>query len=212
MMKTEDLFVDTPIVPVVVIDDIDQAVPLAKALISAGIGVIEITLRTDAAFAAIEQVARECPDICVGAGSIRSATQIGQVMDAGARFCVSPGFSDGLLIEADARDAHLIPGAGTAAEALQLYERGYDFVKFFPAEVSGGLRMIKALSAPLPEISFFPTGGITAELAVDYLGLDCVRCVGGSWFVSPDRVRAGDFSWITAQASAALRILSDRPE
>ncbi len=207
-MNTLEFFRSTPIVPVVVLDDADQAAPLAEALLKAGIGAIEITLRTEAALAAIEQVANGFPELCVGAGSIRRAEQIAQVSDLGARFCVSPGFSAGILAAAESAGSHLIPGASTAAEALQLYERGYDLVKFFPAELSGGTAMIKALSAPLPELNFFPTGGITAELAVQYLALDCVACVGGTWFVAPDRIRAGDFDWITEQAAAALRAVS----
>lgn len=206
-MKTEDLFSETPIVPVVVLRDLENAVPLAEALLEAGMRAMEITLRTEAALGAIERVAKRCPDICVGAGSIRNVTQISEAMDAGAQFCVSPGYTTALISEANRLDAHLIPGAATAAEALQLYEQGYEFIKFFPAEVSGGIKMIKALSAPLPEISFFPTGGITAELAVEYLALDCVKCVGGTWFVSPDKVDAGEFSWVTAQASAGLKAL-----
>lgn len=206
-MNTAELFDETPIVPVVVIDDVETAVPLAESLIEAGIGAIEFTLRTEAGLASIEQVAKCCPQICVGAGSIRRPEQIGQVVDAGARFCVSPGFSEGLINEDRLLGANLVPGAGTAAEALQLYERGYELVKFFPAELSGGLSMIKAISQPLPELIFFPTGGITAELAVQYLATDCVKCVGGTWFVPPDRIRSHDFEWIREQASEALRLL-----
>ena len=206
-MSTLKLFSDTPIVPVVVIHDAATAVPLAQTLLNAGIGAIEITLRTDAALDAIKSVASDCPDILVGAGSIRRASQIAEVLDAGARFCVSPGFSPDLLAEAARHPCHLIPGAGTAAEALQLYEAGYELVKFFPAELAGGLPMIKAISAPLPELKFFPTGGITAELAPAYLATDCVVCVGGTWFVNPERISSGDFAWIEAQAVAALNSL-----
>ena len=208
-MKTENLFASAPIVPVVVIDDVEKAVPLAEALINAGMTAMEVTLRTDAAFESIERVAKNCPDICVGAGSIRKAEQIGRVLDIGAQFLVSPGYSSSLLKEAAAKNARLIPGAVTAAEVLHLYENGYEFVKFFPAELSGGLAMIEAISAPLPEISFFPTGGITAELAPEYLALDCIKCVGGTWFVAPARIEVSDFEWVTERARAALQSLSE---
>jgi len=205
-VNCQHFFSATPIVPVVTISDADRAVPLAEALLAAGVGAIEITLRTEAGLPAIESVASRCPDICVGAGSIRQKGQFTRILNAGARFCVSPGFSPGLLEEAEKTGAELIPGAATAAEVLQLYECGYEFVKFFPAELSGGINMLKAISAPLPEIRFFPTGGITASIAGDYLTQDMIVCVGGSWFVPPDRISAGDFTWIEEQAKAAMSV------
>ena len=197
---TIELFSETPVVPVVVIDDAGKAVDLADALLSAGVKAMEITLRTDAGLAAIKKVSSERPEICVGAGSIRRTDQIRVVMDTGARFCVSPGFTPGIIEEAERREAALIPGASTAAEVLQLAEYGYRFVKFFPAELSGGIAMLKALTAPIPEMRFFPTGGISADLAPGYLDLDCVPCVGGSWFVPAGKIRESDFDWIYKQA------------
>ncbi len=196
----EELFAETPVVPVVVIDNADDAVRLAETLLSAGIKTMEITLRTPGALDAIEAVARAVPDVVLGAGSIRSPGQLGQALDAGARFCVSPGFSAGILTEAKQRRTLLIPGAATASEIMQLVDQDYDFVKFFPAELSGGVAMLKALSAPLPEVRFFPTGGINPDLAADYLALPSVVCVGGSWFVPPDKIREGDFGWIHQQS------------
>ena len=203
-MSPRSLFADTPVAPVVTIRDAAMALPLADVLLESGIGAIEITLRTDAALTAIESIAAGRPQICVGAGSIRRPEQMAQVMDAGASFCVSPGFTTGLLEEAGRLGAGFIPGAATAAEMLALYAHGYEFLKFFPAELSGGVRMLQAVSAPLPELRFFPTGGISQALAPTYLALEQVVCVGASWFVPADRIQAGDFAWIREQAAAAM--------
>ena len=203
---TAELFVKTPVVPVVVIDDAFKAIDLADALLSAGVEVVEITLRTDAGLESIERISRERSGMCVGAGSIRRRDQIAKSIDAGASFCVSPGYTQKIIAEAQRREASLIPGASSAAELLQLVEYGYDFVKFFPAELSGGIAMLKALSAPIPDVQFFPTGGISAELAGLYLDLDYVPCVGGSWFVPAEKISDADFDWIFNQARKAMEI------
>ena len=208
-MNAMSLFSDTRLVPVVTIERAEDAVPLAEALSRAGLQAIEITLRTDAALDAIRSVVKALPDMIVGAGSIRQISQIQNVADAGAAFTVSPGSTEKLLDEAQRLSMPLVPGAATATEAMRLYEAGYELIKFFPAEISGGAAAIKAISAPLPEVKFFPTGGITADNLSDYLSLDAVACVGGSWFVPADCMNVGDFEKIESLARDALRITLD---
>ena len=203
MTDPGSLLENTRVVPVVVIEQVEQAEPLAQALVNAGIGAMEITLRTEAALAAIEIVAARLPDIIVGAGSVRTAGQFTEIVDAGARFAVSPGATDALLAAAEATAMPFVPGAATATEVLRLFESGYRLQKLFPAQQLGGIPLIKALGAPLPEVSFFPTGGIDLELAREYLALPNVHCVGGSWFVPADALRTGDFERITVLAREA---------
>ena len=205
-MDATDLFSEVRVVPVVVIEEVAMAVPLAETLRDAGIGAIEVTLRTEAGLPAITRIAREVPGIIIGAGSVRHPQQFGQIVDAGARFAVSPGATDELLEAADSASLPFVPGATTASEVLSLLQQGYQFQKFFPAELIGGIQMIKALSAPIAEVSFFPTGGITLALARDYLALPNVRCVGGSWFVPTEALRAGDFKKITSLAIEAASV------
>jgi len=195
------------LVPVVSIADVDHAVPLARAFLAAGIPAIEVTLRTEAAMDAIAAIARHVPDIIVGAGSIRRPEHLRAVQERGARFGVCPGSSPTLLDAAAAASFPFVPGAATASEMIALLERGYSLQKFFPAERLGGLATIKALSAPLPEVLFFPTGGIDASLARDYLAFDRVQCIGGSWFVSNAAVSQGDFDAVEAAARAAMQVI-----
>ncbi|HZX22214.1 MAG TPA: bifunctional 4-hydroxy-2-oxoglutarate aldolase/2-dehydro-3-deoxy-phosphogluconate aldolase [Woeseiaceae bacterium] len=196
----------TRVVPVIVLEDAGQAVELARTLCAAGLPVLEITLRTDAAPEAIRRIAAEVPDAVVGAGSVRSAAHLRQCVEAGGRFAVSPGASPGLLEAADDAEVPLVPGAATASEVMRLLERGYVLQKFFPAEGAGGTAMLKALGAPLPEARFFPTGGITEALARDYLALPNVACVGGSWIAPPALLAAGDFDAIGRLAAAAATL------
>lgn len=196
----------TRVVPVIVLADAGQAVELARTLCAAGLPVLEITLRTDAAAEAIRRVAAEVPEAVVGAGSVRSAAHLRRCVEAGARFAVSPGASPGLLDAADETGLPLVPGAATASEVMGLLERGYVLQKFFPAEGAGGTAMLKALGAPLPEARFFPTGGITEALARDYLALPNVDCVGGSWIAPQALLAAGDFEAIGRLASAAATL------
>lgn len=191
------------VVPVVALSDSALAVPLAQTLAEAGIRAVEITLRTPQALASIEAVAAAVPDMLVGAGSIRSAEQVAQCVQAGARFLVSPGSSPAVLAAVEAASIPFVPGTVSASEIMTMAEAGYQLVKFFPAEPSGGTAMLKALSAPLPEARFFPTGGISAELAREYLALPSVACVGGSWFVPDAALAAGDFETIGKLARAA---------
>ena len=195
-----------PAVPVVVLQDADLAVPLARTLLSAGIGAMEITLRSSAALAAIEKVAAEVPEILLGAGSVRRAEQFQEIADAGAGFAVSPGCTDQLLAAAKASGISFVPGVATASEVLELLEKGITLQKFFPAELAGGCSMLKSWSAPIPEARFFPTGGITAARAKDYLCLDNVCCVGGSWFVPEAALAERDFAKILQLAGDAARI------
>lgn len=203
-MDATTLFDGIDIVPVVTIDDVDLAVPLAEALLAAGVRAIEITLRTEHALAAVERVARAVPGLVIGAGSLRRPDQFPRIVAAGAQFAVSPGATERLLTAAREAGLPFVPGAVTASEILRLLEHDYRLVKFFPAESSGGLAQLRALAAPLPEVQFFPTGGITLELARDYLAFERVACIGGSWFVPPDALRERNFQQILRLAGEAV--------
>lgn len=191
------------VVPVVVIDAEERAVPLARTLVEAGLPVIEVTLRTPAALGAIARIAAEVPEMTVGAGSLRFPRQLAQAHAAGALFGVSPGSTE-MLIDAS-RDAGLplVPGAATASEVMRLLDEGFELLKFFPAGILGGAAAISALSAPLPEARFFPTGGVTADNVMDFLALPAVHCVGGTWVAPRTLVQAGDWARIGANANAA---------
>ena len=205
-MSAAELLRGIRVVPVVVIDDADKAVPLAQTLLDAGLGAIEVTLRTPAGLDAIRRIAAEVPDMIVGAGSVRHATQVADVVRAGGRFGVSPGSGPQLLEAVDAAALPFVPGAITPSETLALLERGYTLQKFFPAELSGGVQYIKGISAPIPEVRFMPTGGITMENASAYLALDNVSCIGGTWIATPDAVASSDFDTITRLARAAATL------
>ncbi|MEE4174921.1 MAG: bifunctional 4-hydroxy-2-oxoglutarate aldolase/2-dehydro-3-deoxy-phosphogluconate aldolase [Xanthomonadales bacterium] len=202
-MDASNILAGARVVPVVVLDDVAFAAPLAEVFLAAGLPAIEITLRTEAALACIERIARDVPDLVVGAGSVRDREQIPRVIDAGARFAVSPGHSNSLCVAAMDHQLPFVPGAVTAAEVLALREWGYTLVKFFPAELAGGLKMIQALSAPLPETRFFPTGGITPENAPAYLAAPQVACVGGSWLTPPDLLASRNLGALHELAAAA---------
>jgi 2-dehydro-3-deoxyphosphogluconate aldolase/(4S)-4-hydroxy-2-oxoglutarate aldolase len=205
-MDATNLFTGVRIVPVVVIDDVELAIPMAECLLDAGLNVIEVTLRTEAGLASIERIASKVPSMIVGAGSIRSLAHLDAVIEAGAKFGVSPGSTDGLLEAVSAAGFPFIPGAMTPSEMMHLLQQGYRLQKFFPAEPAGGCATLKAVFAPLPEISFMPTGGISAATASDYLALDNVRAIGGSWITPPDLLRAGDFSAISRLAKDAASL------
>jgi len=179
-----DLLELSPVMPVVVIDDADDAVPTARALLAGGIGVIELTLRTPAALAAIERVATEVPDIVIGAGTVTSPGQAKQAADAGARFLVTPGCTDAVVDACFETGLPFLPGASTVSEAMRLAERGLSALKFFPAEASGGVAYLKSIAGPLPSLKFCPTGGITVASAPSYLALPNVGCIGGSWLTA----------------------------
>lgn len=206
-MDAAHLLRNSAIVPVVNIDDPQTAVPLAETLLAAGLGTIEITLRTPLALESIELVATAFPEAVVGAGSVRTASHFAEVKEAGARFAVSPGASELLLKAAKENGMPFVPGATTASDIIRLQEWGYSLVKFFPAELAGGTQMLKALGAPLPETRFFPTGGITPELAPNYLNLENVVCIGGSWIAPSKLIGARDFKEIARLARDAALLV-----
>ena len=196
-----------PVIPVIVVDRLDQAVPLAEALVAGGVKVLEVTLRTPVALAAIEAMARAVPEAIVGAGTLRSAIDVRAAADAGARFGVSPGYTHSVGEACRLAGLPLLPGVATAGEVMAASADGFDFLKFFPATAAGGVPMLKALAGPFPDIVFCPTGGITAETAPQFLALPNVRVVGGSWLTPADALKAGDWARITqlARAASALR-------
>jgi len=195
-----------PVIPVLKIDRLADAVPLARALAAGGLPAIEITLRTPDAIDAIRLVADEVPEALVGAGTILSARNFDEAVDAGARFIVSPGTTQELLDCARASDVPFLPGGITPSEIMSLREEGYSILKFFPAEQAGGAAFLKSLAAPLAGIRFCPTGGISLANAHDYLGLSNVVCVGGSWVAPDGLLKAGDWDGITALARQAARL------
>lgn len=204
---TETILKLAPVVPVLVIDDVKTAVPLARALVAGGLKVLEVTFRTPAALDSIKAISAEVEGAVVGAGTVLTPKQVDEAVEAGCRFMVSPGASLDLLTAVRDCPVPLLPGAATASEAMTLLEQGYAFQKFFPAEPAGGTAYLKALSSPLPGIAFCPTGGITRESARKYLALPNVVCVGGSWVAPADKVGAGDWAGIEelARDAAALK-------
>ncbi|MEG0921126.1 MAG: bifunctional 4-hydroxy-2-oxoglutarate aldolase/2-dehydro-3-deoxy-phosphogluconate aldolase [Comamonas sp.] len=197
---------DAPVIPVIVLHDVNHAVSMAKALVAGGIRVLEVTLRTPQGLPSIEAIAKAVPDAIVGAGTVRSAADAKAAAAAGARFAVSPGYT-GAVGQA-CRDANLplLPGVATSSEIMQAMDDGFKELKFFPALQAGGINMLKAWQGPFGEIRFCPTGGITPTNAPDFLALKNVVCVGGSWLVPTDTVERGDWEHITmlAREAAAL--------
>lgn len=194
-----------PVMPVLVVHDPAHARPLAEALVAGGLVALEVTLRTPGALAVIREMA-EVQGGVVGAGTLITPDDVLAAKDAGAVFGVSPGATDDLLAAAEAADLPLLPGAATASEAMRLLARGYDMLKFFPAEAAGGAAALKALGGPLPQISFCPTGGVSAANAVEYLALANVVCVGGSWVAPQALMEAGQWDRIEALARAASKL------
>jgi len=194
-----------PIVPVLVVDCLANAQPLAEALVAGGLPALEVTLRTPVALDVIAAMA-EVPGGVVGAGTLLTPDDVAKAKAAGARFGVSPGATDALLDAAEAEGLPLLPGASTASEAMRLFERGYSVQKFFPAEAAGGVAFLKSLAAPLPGVRFCPTGGVSPANAGAYLALPNVLCAGGSWVAPTDKVAAGDWAGIEALARAAAAL------
>ncbi|MEU6686418.1 bifunctional 4-hydroxy-2-oxoglutarate aldolase/2-dehydro-3-deoxy-phosphogluconate aldolase [Streptomyces sp. NPDC046832] len=195
-----------PVVPVVVVEDVGDAVPLARALVAGGLCAIEVTLRTPVALEAIGEIAREVPGAVVGAGTVVRPGQVAEAVAAGSRFLVSPGWTDGLLEAMRASGVPFLPGVSTASEVVALLERGVREMKFFPAQAAGGTAYLKSLSGPLPQARFCPTGGIGPDSAPDYLALPNVGCVGGSWMLPPEAVAARDWGSVEALARAAAAL------
>lgn len=203
--KTRTICETAPVMPVLVVEDASVAQPLARALVRGGLPVLEVTLRTPAALDVIREMARVEGGI-VGAGTVLTPQDVAAAATAGARFAVSPGATDRLLDACEEAGLPLLPGAATASEAMRLFERGYDMLKFFPAEAAGGAKALKSLASPLPRISFCPTGGVGPDNAKSYLSLPNVICVGGSWVAPKHLIEARDFTGIESLASEASRL------
>ena len=206
VQSAESLLEVSPVVPVVVLEDADHAVPLARALLAGGIGVIELTLRTPAALEGVRRIAAEVPGIHLGVGTVVGAADVERAAAAGARFLVSPGTTPALVQAAADAGVPLLPGVSTVSEALLALEMGLRELKFFPAQQAGGAAFLSALRSPLPQLRFCPTGGITPGNARDYLSLSNVGCVGGSWITPPELLRAGDFARVEQLARAAVAL------
>ncbi len=203
--KSEAICRLAPVIPVLVVHDAAHARPLAEALVAGGLPALEVTLRTPAALEVIAEMAR-VEGGTVGAGTLLAPGDVTKAVEAGARFGVSPGVTDRLLDAAEAADLPMLPGIATCGEAMRLLDRGYTVAKFFPAEANGGAKALKAIGAPLPQIRFCPTGGVSLGNAPDYLGLSNTLCVGGSWVAPNDKVEAGDWEGITALAREAAAL------
>lgn len=206
-MNTLELASHGPVIPVIVLQHVEDAIPLAQALVEGGVRVLEVTMRTPVALRCIEEIARAVPQAIVGAGTVRSAADARAAQAAGARFAVSPGYTEAVGSACQDIALPLLPGVATASELMAAQDGGHHFVKFFPATAAGGLPMLKALSGPFPEVSFCPTGGITAQNAREFLALPQVKVCGGTWLTPQDAIQARDWARITrlAQETAALR-------
>ena len=204
-IESEKLCRMAPIIPVLVVDDAAHAQPLAEALVAGGLPVLEVTLRTDAALDVIREMAKVEGGV-VGAGTLLTPQDVKNAVAAGAKFGVSPGATDTLLDACEAADLPLLPGAATASEAMALLERGYSVQKFFPAEANGGAPALKAIGAPIPQVRFCPTGGVSLKNANDYLSLSNTLCAGGSWVAPKDLVTKGDWKAIEELAREAAQL------
>lgn len=209
MMKTlEERFYDYAVVPVVVLNDADDAIPLADALIKGGLPCAEVTFRTDAAEESIRRICESFPDMLVGAGTVLTTEQVERAHKAGAKFIVSPGFDPEIIDCCISIGLPVLPGCITPSEIAQAVKRGLKVVKFFPAEQSGGVAMIKAMAAPYSMVKFMPTGGISTKNLADYLSCDKILCCGGSWMVKEDLIKSGSFDKITDMTREATALAS----
>ncbi|EIM26391.1 bifunctional 4-hydroxy-2-oxoglutarate aldolase/2-dehydro-3-deoxy-phosphogluconate aldolase [Microvirga lotononidis] len=201
-----------PVIPVIQIEDVANAVPLARALLAGGVRVLEVTLRTEAAFEAIRRIQAEVPEAIVGAGTVLTPDQLDAVANLEAAFAVSPGATPALLDAAAGSPVPLLPGTTTASDVMAVLERGYTHMKLFPAEAVGGAALLSSLAAPLPTARFCPTGGIDQEKAKRYLALPNVVCVGGSWLTPRDAIRQSDWNRITELARTTLSLREQNPQ
>jgi 2-dehydro-3-deoxyphosphogluconate aldolase/(4S)-4-hydroxy-2-oxoglutarate aldolase len=206
-LDTRSLASHGPVIPVIVLDRVDDAVPLAEALVAGGVKVLEVTLRTPVALKCMEAMARAVPEAIVGAGTVRNMADARAALDAGCRFAVSPGYLSEVGLGCREIGLPLLPGVATGSEVMRANLDGYDFLKFFPATAAGGIPMLKALGGPFPDVSFCPTGGITVETAPQFLALPNVKVCGGSWLTPAEAVKAKDWGRITKLAleASALR-------
>ena len=200
----KDLFAMGPIVPVLVIKKVEDALPIAEALLAADIRVLEVTLRTSAALEAISIIAKELPEAIIGSGTVTNREQLQRSYDAGAKFAISPGLTLDLLQAGNEGNIALIPGISSISELMDGADYGYDHLKFFPAEASGGVKALQSIGGPFPDIRFCPTGGINLKNVRDYLALSNVACCGGSWLVNDKIVEEKDWAAITLLANQAL--------
>ncbi len=202
----KEVMTTSPVMPVMVINHVEHAVPLANALVSGGLKVLEITLRTPVALECIRRIKAEVPDAIVGAGTIINTQTLHQAIDAGAEFIVSPGITPSLLDASLTCGVPVLPGVVTPSEVMRLFEKGITSLKFFPAEAAGGIPMLKSIGGPLPQITFCPTGGVNPKNAPEYLALNNVSCVGGSWMAPADLVDAENWTEITRRATEAAAL------
>lgn len=205
-LRAMDVMLDAPVIPVIVLNDVEHAVPMARALVAGGIRMLEVTLRTPVALQCIERIAKEVPEAVIGAGTIRSASDAQAALLAGARFAVSPGYTAAVGRACHDLGLPLLPGVATGSEIMMALEDGYTELKFFPAMQAGGLAMLKAWSGPFGEIRFCPTGGVNAQNAPEFLALPNVACVGGSWLVPNAALAQGQWADITALAAQACTL------
>jgi len=207
MINAKEIIEKAKLLPVIKLDRVDDAIPLAEALIEGGLPVMEITFRTDAAEESIRAVSKACPDVLTGAGTITTLDQVKRAYDAGAKYIVTPGISNVVLEYCCTNNIPVYPGACTPTEIIQVMEFGLDIIKFFPAAQYGGLSTVKALAAPFPSIKFVPTGGVSESNLLEYLAFPKVIACGGSWMVKDDMLRAGDFKGISALVAKAVELV-----
>jgi 2-dehydro-3-deoxyphosphogluconate aldolase / (4S)-4-hydroxy-2-oxoglutarate aldolase len=205
--KITALFKQAVVIPVLTIEKVEHAVPLAKALVAGGVRTLEVTLRTDAAVAAARAIIAEVPDAIVGIGTILNAHDLARAIALGAKFGISPGLTPDLLKAAAASDLPFAPGIATASELMQALAAGFDTLKFFPAEQAGGIKALRSLAGPFPNVRFCPTGGIGEANAATWLAEPNVLCVGGSWLCPAADIRSGNWAGITAICNSAMKSL-----
>ena len=202
----KEVMTTSPVMPVMVINHVEHAVPLANALVAGGLKVLEITLRTPVALECVRRIKAEVPEAIIGAGTIINTQTLHQAIDAGAEFIVSPGMTPSLLDASLTCGVPVLPGVVTPSEVMRLFENGITAMKFFPAEAAGGIPMLKSIGGPLPQVTFCPTGGVNPKNAPEYLALGNVACVGGSWMAPADLVDAENWTEITRRATEAAAL------
>ena len=207
-MHIDEILAQSPIIPVIVIDDIQQAVPLARALVEGGLPVLEVTLRSSVAMQAIRDISKSVTGAIVGVGTVTRPEQFREALEAGARFAVSPGLTDTLLAASRQVDIPFLPGVFTPGEAMHAHEQGFSALKLFPAKQAGGIGMLKAMSGPLPDLCFCPTGGIDVQNFIDFLSLPNVICAGGSWVSPASAVQNHDWDRIRQLAQDVHRAIA----